>query len=125
MPHRPVHIEFLGMPRLAAAEVATLRRLRGMEGQHSAVTEWSVRLEAAQVDEVDAPRFRATVRARIVGGNVLDGQSRESEALAALRLAFNRLEAELDAEQEQCRARAANWVRTVARRLAHRHTGDP
>lgn len=123
MPQRPVHIEFLGTPRLAAAEAATLRRLRGMEAQHPAVTEWSMRLEASELDTPDAPRFRATVQARIVGGDVLDGQSRGSEALAALRLAFNRLEAELDAEHEQCRARAANWIRTVTRRLA-RYTGD-
>ena len=124
MPHHPVHIEYVGTPHLPSAELAALRRLRGMEGRHPAVKEWFVRIEASDEDLPDALRFRVTAQSRIAGGDVLRGQARGRDALDALRLALNRLEAELDAEHEQARKRAAHWLTVVRRRFGQQLAQD-
>lgn len=120
MPNRPVRFEFLGTPRLPAAEAAGRRRLRGMEAQHPAAVDWAVRIEAAEVASEAGPRFHATAQATLGGGSIVLGSGRADDALAALRLAFNGLEAELDAEHEQARTRVAQWLAAVRRRLDQR-----
>lgn len=120
MPSRPLRFEFLGTPQLPAAEAAARRRLRGMEAQHPAATAWTVRIEAAETGSAAAPRFHATAQAVIGGGGSLRGSGRADDVLAALRLAFNALEAELDEEHEQARTRVALWLAAVRRRLDQR-----
>ena len=120
MPRHPVRFEFVGMPHLPAAEAAARRRMRGMEAQHPAVVEWTVCIEAAEVAREDSPRFHASAQARIVGGEILCGSSGANDVLAALRVAFNNLEAELDAEHQQARNRAAQWLSRVKGRLGQR-----
>lgn len=90
-----------------------------MEGAYPAVLEWNLHVEALEFANVEG-RFAATIRARIVGGDMLNGQARASDPLGALRLAFNGLEAELKSEHEDARSRAAEWLNAVNRRPAHR-----
>lgn len=64
--------------------------------------------------------FEATVQARMKGGGTLRTRARGSDALAALRLAVNAVERDLDAGHEDARTRAAEWLSTVRRRLVQR-----
>lgn len=123
MPRQPVLFHFADVPHPTAIELAARRRMRGMEATYPAVLEWDLRVELLVNAAADG-RFAATTRARIVGGDMLAGQARASDALGALRLAFNRLEAELESEHEDARSRAAKWLNTVKRRLAHRVEAD-
>ena len=119
MPRQAVQFQFTNIPQPASTELAARRRVRGMEGAYPAVLEWDVRVEALELADVEG-RFLATTRARIVGGDMLTGEARASDPLGALRLAFNRLEAELESEHEDARSRAAEWLNAVKRRIAHR-----
>lgn len=119
MPRQPVQFHFTNIPQPAPIEVAARRRMRGMESAYPAVQEWELHVEALERAEPQG-RFAATTRARIAGGDLLAGQARAGDALGALRLAFNLLEAELASEHEDARSRASKWLTAVKRRLAHR-----
>jgi len=116
MPSHPVRIEFAAMPHSDAIEAAVRRRMRGIEAAHPCVLEWTARIEAPQHAGAD-DRFAAVVRARVVGGHTLSGDAHGHDALAALRLAFNELELELEADQASARVRAAAWLAAVRDRM--------
>jgi hypothetical protein len=116
MPRRPIRIEFAPVPNADIAEAAARRRMRAIEIGHPAVLEWFTRLEAPHPEQGER-LFGAQVRARIVGGRTLSGDAHGHDALAALRLAFNGLEAELEADQARARARAATWLAAVRQRM--------
>ena len=119
MPRQPVQFHFTNIAQPAPVEAAARRRMRGMESVYPAVQEWDLQVQALERAEPEA-RFAATTRVRIVGGDMLAGQGSASDALGALRLAFNRLEGELESEHEDARSRVSEWVNAVKRRLAHR-----
>lgn len=119
MPSHPVRFQFTNIAQHAASEAAARRRMRAMEAVYTAVLQWDVCVEAHELPDAGG-RFAATARARIVGGDVLAGKARAGDPLGALRLAFNRLEAELESEHEDARTRAAAWLNTVKRRITHR-----
>jgi hypothetical protein len=117
MPRRPIRIEFAPVPNADAAEAAARRRMRAIEIGYPAVLEWFARLEPPRPAEGEG-LFGALVRARIVGGRTLSGDAHGHDALAALRLAFNGLEAELEADQASARVRAAAWLAAVRHRMS-------
>jgi hypothetical protein len=116
MPSPPVRIEFAAMPHSEVVEAAARRRMRGIEAAHPCVLEWSARVEAPQRAGQES-RFAAVVRARVCGGRTLSGDAHGHDALAALRLAFNGLELELEADQASARTRAAAWLAAVRDRM--------
>jgi hypothetical protein len=116
MPSQPVRIEFTAMPHSSVVEAAARRRMRGIESAHPCVLEWNARIAAPERAEHDN-RFAAVVRARVCGGRTLSGEAHGHDALAALRLAFNGLELELEADQASARARAAKWLSAVRGRM--------
>lgn len=116
MPHRPARIDFAAIPSPDVAEASTRRRMRAIEVAHPAVLEWYARLELPRPGEGEV-LYGALVRARIVGGRTLSGDAHGHDALAALRLAFNTLEAELEADQASARTRAAAWLAAVRHRM--------
>ena len=117
MPRRPTRIEFAPVPHADIAEAAARRRMRAIEVGHPSVLEWYARLEAPRPEEGEG-LCGALVRARVVGGRTLSGDAHGHDALAALRLAFNGLESELEADQASARARAAAWLAAVRRRMS-------
>jgi hypothetical protein len=117
MTRRPIRIEFAPVPSADIAEAAARRRMRAIEIGYPAVLEWCARLEGPRPADGEA-LFGAVVRARIVGGRTLTGDAHGHDALAALRLAFNELEAELEADQASARARAAAWLAAVRHRMS-------
>lgn len=119
MPRQPVQFQFTDIPQPAPIEAAARRRLRGMEAAYPAVQEWDLRVEGLEVADGDG-RFAATTCARIVGGDLLAGHARAADPVGALRLAFLRLEAELESEHEDARTRATEWLNAVKRRIGHR-----
>ncbi|MEJ8837888.1 hypothetical protein [Ramlibacter sp. AN1133] len=119
MPSHPVRIEFVAMPHSHVVEAAARRRMRGMEAIHPCVLEWFARIEAPQRAGNDG-HFAALVRVRVVGNRTLSGDAHGHDALAALRLAFNALELQLEADQESARARAAAWLAAVRERMRGR-----
>ena len=116
MPKYPVRIEFAAMPHSDIAEAAARRRMRGIEASSPSVQEWSVRLEPPRRDAHDN-RYGAVVRARVVGGRTLVGSAHGHDTLAALRLAFNALEMQLEEDQASARVRAAAWLAAVRDRM--------
>ena len=117
MPRHIITFHFQDVPSLPAVEAAARRRARGLEAAHPAVLGWSVQV-ALQAAGDEGARFAASTQARIVGGRTLIGDAEAGDALAALRLAFNALELELEAEHESARVRAARWLSAVRGRLA-------
>src|SRR4051812_34988504 len=103
----PFHLAFQAMPSSPAVEAAARRRIRGIERARPGVLEWDVCVWRPKRADTPRSTCAATVQARIAGGGTLRSESSGDDALAALRLAFNALEAALDAEQEQARSRAA------------------
>jgi hypothetical protein len=116
MPSNHVRIEFAAMPHSEVVETAARRRMRGIEEAHPCVLEWIARIDGPHRPDQDG-RFAAVVRARVVGGRTLSGDAHGHDALAALRLAFNGLELELEADQASARARAAAWLAAVRSRM--------
>lgn len=119
MLRQPVQFHFTNIQQPAPIEVAARRRMRGMEGAYPAVLEWNLSVEALEPADTHG-RFAATTRARIVGGDMLTGHAHASDPLGALRLAFNRLETELDSEHDDARSKAVEWLNAMKRRIAHR-----
>ena len=68
----------------------------------------------------DGLDYAARVRVHVAGGTALEGEARADDELAALRLAFNGLEQELEEENERARTRAAQWLQAVRSRLGQR-----
>jgi len=116
MPRQPVRIEFAAMPHSPAVESAARRRMRGIEAVHACVQEWSLRIQAPQCP-APGERFAVVAAARVCGGRTLSAQAYGGDALAALRLAFNGLELELEADAADARVRAAAWLASVRDRL--------
>jgi hypothetical protein len=112
MPRQPVRFEFAPLPHAACAEAAARRRMHGIEAGFPAVLEWNARLEAPEDG-----RYAALLRVRVVGGRTITADALGHDALAALRLAFNALEVELEADQESARTRAAAWLVAVRQRM--------
>ena len=116
MPSHPVRIEFTAVPHADVVEAAARRRMRGIEAAHPGVLEWSARIEGPRLAAGDK-RFAAVVRARVSGDRGLSGDAHGHDALAALRLAFNGLELQLEADQARARVRAAAWLAAVRDRM--------
>lgn len=114
MPRHPVRFEFRGELLPAQAEAASRRRLRLLENTFPAVREWQVDVQAPQV--ADGERARAHVAAVIVGGDSFEADGAGNDALAALRVAFNGLEQQLQDESDRARERASHWLDKVRTR---------
>jgi len=123
MPHQPVQLDFVAVPLPAGVEAAARRRMRRMENCYPAIQEWQLRVTGPEGAAHAEACFRATVAARIVGGERLRGQAQGADAFAALRVAFNGLEQELEADYDDVRHRVSAWLTTVRRRLAA-HRGE-
>lgn len=119
MLRQPVQFQFTNIPQPAPIEIAARRRMRSMEGVYPAVQEWNLSVEALAPTDVPAA-FAATTHARIVGGDVLTGHARANDPLGALRLAFNRLETELDSEHDDASSKAMEWLNALKKRITHR-----
>lgn len=119
MPQQPAQFQFIAVPITPAAEAAARRRMRTMESSYGDIRAWDLRVDGAEDDPAQDGSFHASVAAAIGGGDRLHGDARAADPLAALRLAFNALEEELDAEHESARHRAAQWLMTVRRRMSH------
>jgi hypothetical protein len=122
MPGHPFHLDFDALPSSPAVEAAARRRIRGIERACPRVLEWDVGIAMPERPAAPDVPYAATVQARIAGGGTLCKTSPGTDALAALRLAFNALEEALDAEQEQVRTRAAAWLAAVKRRMGQDNT---
>lgn len=116
MPRHPVRIEFAPVPNTDIVQAAVRRRMRALEDGYPAVLEWYAQLASPRPAEGEV-LYRAVVRARVVGSRTLTGDAHGHDALAALRLAFNELETELEADQASARARAAGWLAAVRHRM--------
>ncbi|HEY0825519.1 MAG TPA: HPF/RaiA family ribosome-associated protein [Ramlibacter sp.] len=115
-----IHFRFSGMPASPAAEAAARRRARTLRGTHPDALAWEVDVQAPPLAST-AGGYGAQVQVRLAGGSRLRAQGCGSDPLAALRLAFNRLEAELGAENAGgVQARAARWLSSVRSRIAQR-----
>ena len=117
MPQQPAQFQFIAVPVRPAAEAAARRRMRSIESSYGDIRAWDLRVDGAGDDLAQDGGFHASVAAAIGGGDRLRGDARAADPLAALRLAFNGLEEELDAEHESARHRAAQWLTTVRRRM--------
>jgi len=113
----PIRIDFIGEPPAAGVEAVATRRMRGIEVRFPAVLEWHARIEAAPAPQ---DRYAARVSARMAGGDTLGAHGGGHDAFAALRVAFNALEQELEADQEGARTRAAEWLAAVRLRMRAR-----
>lgn len=116
----PIHFHFCGMPASRAAEAAARRRARTLRGAHPDVVDWQVEVTAPAPLDGAAAEYGAQVQARIASGAALQAHGRGADALAALRLAFNQVEARLDAEREGVHARASRWLSAVRSRIGQR-----
>jgi hypothetical protein len=120
MPRRPFEFRFAGMPASRAAEAAARRRMRTLEMAYPSVLDWQLQVEVPRACAADGLDYAARVRVHVAGGTALEGEARADDELAALRLAFNGLEQELEEENEGARARAAQWLQAVRSRLGQR-----
>lgn len=118
MPRRPLQFHLANLPNPLAVEAAARRRMRAMENAFPAVLDWDLR-----VGMPEEACFTAIAQARVVGGATLRAQAQAADALGAVRLAFNGLDAELEAEREEARNRAADWLSAVRRRIAQHRVG--
>lgn len=112
----PVRIEFAAMPHSPAVEAAARRRMRGIQAAHDGLLEWYARIDGPQRPGADG-RFAAVVRTRVDGSRHFAGDAHGHDALAALRLAFNALEARLEEDRAGARARAAAWLACLRDRV--------
>lgn len=117
MPRHPAQFELLAVPVPPAVEAAARRRMRGLERSDPAIRQWDLRVDGLQGRSAPTGFFAARVEATIAGGERLRGEAGGADPLGALRLAFNALERELEAEHESARHRAAQWLMTVRRKL--------
>jgi hypothetical protein len=120
MPHHPVNFEFAVTPPPAGVEAVARRRMRGIESRNPGLCEWYARIEARQPPR-DGRHFAAVVGARLADGATLTASAEGCDAFAALRLAFNELERELEADQADARIRAAAWLKRVKERIGGVH----
>lgn len=122
MPRRPLQFHLANLPNPLAVEAAARRRMRAMENAFPAVLDWDLRVGMPEAAGEGAC-FTAIAQARVVGGATLRAQAQAADALGAVRLAFNGLDAELEAEREEARNRAADWLSAVRRRIAQHRVG--
>jgi hypothetical protein len=108
------------MPASRAAEAAARRRMRTLEMAYPAVLDWQLEMEVPRASAADGLDYAASVRVHVAGGTALQGEARAGDELAALRLAFNGLEQELEDDNEGARTRAAQWLQAVRSRLGQR-----
>lgn len=120
MPRQPVDLEVHQEVCSPAADVALRRRLRSLEGAFPAVRGWWVALapQPAAAGSRELLRFEARVAATIVGGEVFEAQGSGVDVLAALRVALNALERQLQEESDGARHRAGEWLAKVKSRLS-------
>lgn len=116
MPQQPVHFSFEGELQQAQAEIAARRRLRSLEGAFPAVRRWEVSARSHPVSDAGGNPAEAHVAAVIFGGDRFESSGCASDALGALRLAFNALEKQLYDESENARDRAFHWFQKVRSR---------
>lgn len=116
MPQKPVRFEFEGQLQQAQAEMAARRRLRALESAFPAVRLWEVSARSRPAADASRNPAEAHVAAVIVGGDRFAASGRATDALGALRLAFNSLEEQLFEESEGARDRAFRWFQKVKSR---------
>ena len=102
----------------AQVEAAVRRRLRILENTVAAVCEWDVAAHAHAAADANGHRAHARVASTIVGGDRFVASASAPDALGALRLAFNEIEAKLHAEKENARERALHWFEKVRSRTS-------
>lgn len=116
---RSIDFLFSGTAPQPSAEAAARRRIRALQMVHPGVKEWDVEVCAGDGGETKGPEYAARVAARI-GNEAVRGNARGNDVLSALRLAFNAVEQELDAQREGARTRAAQWLSAVRGRIGIR-----
>lgn len=116
MPEHPIQFDFRGELLPAQAEAAARRRLRILEGIFPAVRGWQVSARGQQAADGQGDHAQARVCVDIVGGDTFEAAASGTDALAALRLAFNAIETQLQAETDNARDRATHWLEKVKSR---------
>lgn len=118
MSHRRVHFDLAGELLPAQTEAAARRRLRMLEDTFAAVLEWEVAARSRPAADASGHRAEAHVAAIVPGGDRFRASASGTDALGALRLAFNALETRLHQENDDARHRAFHWIEKVKSRTS-------